>query len=118
MKGLKNIVLSFFFLLILGCNVFASVGASVSSGDTDLENSVSSLDAAVIYNHVHPIYLEIEGSDFTQTISFGHRMMSLLVLSNRIIPLNYDFRSTPFISIQVNFNSPVPIFIRGHSLRN
>lgn len=118
MKGLKNIGFSYFFLLIFSISAFASGNISVNSGEATILESAESVQAPAIYKHIHPIFLEIEGSNFTQNISEVHKLLSVAILSNRIVPLNFDFRSNVFIPIPINFNSPLPIFIKGHSLRN
>lgn len=116
MKGLKNIVFSFLFLLILGSNIIASTNQSTYCSSTN--SSKESIEVPVIYAPVHPIYLEIEVNNFTQTITEFHRLGSMLVLSNRIVPLNYNFRRIESPRNVINFSSPVSIFIKGHALLN
>ncbi|MDP2336777.1 MAG: hypothetical protein Q8N05_10075 [Bacteroidota bacterium] len=118
MKGFRILGLSFFLALIVGCTFFASHMNSVGPVIPDVSIHAETTPSPEIQNPVAPFYNVIEVNSFSQTITEVHRLMSVLVLSNRIVPLNHDFRSIVFIPVIVNFSSPVSIFIRGHSLLN
>lgn len=118
LKGLKKIGFSFFFLLILVSSFFASRNGLVCCCVTDFASSAEAMTAPEIQNPIQPIYLEIEISNYSHTITEVHRLVSVLIQSNRIVPINYDFRSISFILAAINYSSHVSIFIKGHALLN
>ncbi len=118
MNALKNIGLSFLILLLFGSNNFASHIASEQCAKIISTESETSVQTPEILNHTYPVFLEIEGANSSQTITEVHRFGSIAILANRIVPVNYNFRSIKSLPAPVNVNSPVPIFIRGHALLN
>ncbi len=116
MNGLKKIGFLFFFLLILVSSVFASRNGIGRCGDYDFAASAELVKAPEFQSPVQPVYLEIEVGSFTQTITERNRLVKVLLQSNHIVPVNYDFRSISFIPAVINFSTPVSIFIKGHAL--
>jgi len=118
MKALKNIGLSLLLLLVFTSNNFAIRNNSFQVGRSDIANSDESVQTPAIQNHTNPVYLEIEGYNYSPNITEVHRMASVSILNNRIVPVYYIFRRTTSLPKPVNANFPVPIFIRGHALLN
>jgi len=118
MKGLRNIGLSILLILVIAGNALALCNNSANDVLSNPVEASQIAENAEIENPDRPIYLEIEINNFTHTITEVHRLVSLLVLSNRIIPVNHNFSRVTLIRVPVNFSSPVPIFIKGHALLN
>lgn len=118
MKGVRTIGLSFLLTLIVASHAFAFSNSVQSRIPSDLIDTSLTIEATELQNPVQPIYLEIEITNFGHTVTEVHRLVSLSVLSNRIIPTNHNFSGVTLIPAPVNFSSPVPIFIKGHVLRH
>lgn len=116
MKTLRNIGFSFLFLLILFSGIFLYHAESVSSHVPNSSASDELSQSGEIKNAASDLFLFIEGNSFSQTISQFHRLSTVFILANRIIPLNFNFGNVTYIAVPINFDSPIPIFIRGHAL--
>jgi len=118
MKGLKNIGFSLFLLLILSGSILTFLNPTAPCEKLVNENSSESVQTAQVQKPIQPIYLEIESNNFAQTLTEVHRLVAVLMLPNRIVPLNYNFRRIQTLRKVINFSSPVSIFIKGHALLN
>lgn len=116
--AIKNGWLMLFFMLIIGIRLFAVPINSMDWNKTDINYKLGHENTSEIQNPASHYFLSIEIANCSQTITEVHRLMSVLILSNRIVPISYDFRSTILTPLEVSFSSPVPIFIMGHSLLN
>ncbi len=65
-----------------------------------------------------PLNLAVEINTSGQFITEVHRMASVLILTNRIVPNNFNFRSLNEIPRIINTSTRIPIFILGHVLRH
>lgn len=116
MGAFRHTALLICLLLVAGSRLYSGSGqagylpVNECTGPAIPENTPGIQSPAAHY------FLVIETTVFSQTISEVHRLASLSMLANRIIPLNYDFRSKVLIPVLINFCSPVSIFIKGHSL--
>lgn len=107
-----------YFILIIGMQLFA---VPIESKDCDKPDFIihpESGTTSEIKNADNQFYIAILISNCSQIITEVHRLLSVLILSNQIVPIGYDFKSTILTSIIINFSSPVPIFIKGHALLN
>jgi len=118
MRAFRNTGLLICLLLFVGSRLFTGSDNTVylnvpvpESASPVLPENTSGIQSPVAH-----YFLAIETTVFSQTISEVHRLVSVSMLANRIIPLNYDFRRMVLIPVLINFCSPVPIFIKGHSL--
>lgn len=122
MEGListiRNTLLVLFFMLIVGMRLLAVPIVSTESEESDIKYTSESGNTSEIENPVSYHFLSIEIANCSQTITEVHRLMSVMILSNRIVPISHDFRNTLLTPLVVNFSSPVPIFIKGHALLN
>lgn len=116
--AIKKTWLILFFMLIIGIRLFAESNESTNWDKTDTTYTLGHKNTSEIQSPDTHNFIAIEINNCSQTISEVHRLMSVLILSNRIVPTSYDFRSTILTPLEFSFSSPVPIFIRGHSLLN
>lgn len=105
-------------MLLVFSSIFASHTNSVRCVSPDSNSDDQTIPVSEFANPSSQFYLAIEANNFAPGITEVHRLLSLLIHPNRVIPLNFDFRSMVFIPVKLNSNSPVSIFIRGHSLLN
>lgn len=118
MKRLKNTGFSILFLLIFVCGLIATGYNSVRFNAPVAGPTTETIQSSEIQNEDQPVYLEIEGHFFVPGITASHKLVSIVILPNRMIPVNFDFRLINYIPVLVNFCSPVSIFIKGHALLN
>lgn len=114
----KNTCLTLFFILMLGIRL---IGVPVESKDWNKPESICTSgheDRVEIQNSASQILSVIELNNYSQNITEVHRLVTVSILSNRIVPISYNFRRINLTSIVTNFSSPVPIFIKGHALLN
>jgi hypothetical protein len=105
-------------MLILASNSFAG-GARLSCfSDFAEEEAELIMTPPEIDDCIRTIYLEIELNNLICSITEIHRLVSVFILPNRIVPLDYDFRGIAITPIPIKYCSPVPIFIKGHALLN
>ena len=105
-------------VLILANNTFAGGKTLPYFPDFEEKNTEFPMTQPEISDCTRTIYLEIELNNLIHSITEIHRMMSVLILPNRIVPLDYDFRTIAYVSVPIKYCSPVPIFIKGHALLN
>lgn len=118
MKTLRNT--GFLFLLILfifvGIFVYQAESICFQVSHSTTKNDLS--QNGEIQNPVSRLFLVIEGNGFSHSLSEYHRLTAGLILANRVIPINFNFRNVTFIPALINFASPISIFIKGHALLN
>ncbi|MFY9151077.1 MAG: hypothetical protein WAO52_03615 [Prolixibacteraceae bacterium] len=118
MKAVKNLVLSVTFLIIIAGTLFASNLDNGSTRYLNLIESPETISKSEIRPPVELCYLAIETNTVTQNISEVHRLSSVFELLSCTVPLNYNFRRLSNFTTSKNIVSSIPIFIRGHALRN
>lgn len=115
---LKNSVIWFFALLLYVCS-FLLDQPHVDQGKvlqhTDRQELVSYPE---IQASERPLNLGIEVNNSFQVLTEVHKLSSGLVFINRIVPLNFNFRTITEIPSIINISTRVPIFILGHVLRH
>ena len=62
--------------------------------------------------------LDIEGNNFSQSISEFHRLFSCFTLKSLMIPADLNFEKPLYLFSSFILVSPVSIFIKGHALLN
>ncbi|MDP2887727.1 MAG: hypothetical protein Q8P34_02020 [Bacteroidota bacterium] len=118
MVAIRNIGFIFVFVLIVISQTFAFHSDCGSTSDfADTETS-DSLPRQEIQAPVSSYLFAIKVNNYSQTITDKHRLVTVNILPNRYIPLNFDFRIYADFPIPTIYSSPVPIFIRGHALLN
>jgi hypothetical protein len=116
MVPIRNIWFSFVFVLIIVGQLFAF--PADNSSFPDEVSSDESVPVPELQNPVSSYLFAIEVNSSAQIITEVHRLSSMFVHPNQLIPLNFDFRSFAGFTIPTIYSSPVPIFIRGHALLN
>lgn len=102
-------------VLILANNTFAGGKTLPYFPDFEEKNTEFPMTQPEISGCTRTIYLEIELNNLLHSITEIHRMMSVLILPNRMVPLDYNFRTITRISGPIRYGSPIPIFIKGHT---
>ena len=115
---IRNIWLTLFLMLIIGIRLFSDPVESRYWEQSDFKTTAESGNTSEIQNSLAYYLQAIEITNRTLTFTEAHHLMAVAILSNRIVPISYNFRSTNLTSIVLNFSSPVPIFIKGHALLN
>lgn len=118
MKPSRNTGFLLLLILVLFTGIFVYQAESIYFQVPQLtaENDLS--QNGEIQNPAAHLFLVIEGNSFSHTLSEYHRLTALVILANRVIPVNFNFRDVTFIPEPINFDSPIPIFIKGHALLN
>ncbi len=107
-----------FLVLMMVVRLWAFPVSSASSHDFGFSLTSEPLNTSEIQDPVNHFYHAIEQNNSFPTFTEVHRLASVLVLANRVIPINFNFRRTTLVPGSVNFRTLVPIFIRGHALLN
>lgn len=116
--AIRNAGLTIFLILIFGIRLFADPVQSGSSDKSDCKITSESENSAEIQGAAAYFLTVIEINSSSRIITEVHRLVAISILSNRIVPISYNFRSNTLTPIITNFSSPVPIFIKGHALLN
>lgn len=116
--AIRNAGLTIFLILIVGIQLFADPVQSRSSDEPDSKIASESENTAEIQGAAVYFLTVIEINSSSRIITEVHRSLTVSILSNRIAPISYNFRSNTLTPIITNFSSPVPIFIKGHALLN
>jgi hypothetical protein len=116
--AIRNAGLTIFLILIVGIQLFADPVQSRSSDGPDSKIASESENTAEIQGAAVYFLTVIEINSSSRIITEVHRSLTVSILSNRIAPISYNFRSNTLTPILTNFSSPVPIFIKGHALLN
>jgi hypothetical protein len=106
----------FIFFIFIGFFVYQAESICFSVPQSTTKNDLS--QNGEIQNPESRPFLVIEGNSFSPTFSEYHRLTNVSILANRVIPINFNFRNVSFIPSLINFDSPIPIFIKGHALLN
>jgi hypothetical protein len=118
MVAIRNIGFMLVFVLIVISQTFAfpsDCGSTSNFSDTETSDS---LPRQEIQAPISSYLFAIKVNNYSQTITDKHRLVTVNILPNQYIPLNFDFRIYADFSIPTIYSSPVPIFIRGHALLN
>lgn len=115
--AIRNTGLTIFLILIVGIRLFADP-VSRSSDKSDCKIASESENTAEIQGFTAYFLTVIEINSCSRIITEVHRLVTVSILSNRIVPISYNFRSNTLTPIITNLSSPVPIFIKGHALLN
>lgn len=118
MAVFRNIIFSIVFTLIIISQSFAF---PADRGQADYAMSSETADSLPVSEFQSPVssYLfAIQVNNSAQIITEVHKLGSLIVNPNQVVPLSFDFRSFAAFPITTIYTSPVPIFIRGHALLN
>lgn len=118
MVAIRNIGFMLVFVLIVISQTFAFHSDCGSTSDFAEIETTDSVPRQEIQKPVSSYLFAIEVNNYSQTITDKHRLVTVNILSNQYIPLNFDFRIYADFPIPTIYSSPVPIFIRGHALLN
>jgi hypothetical protein len=116
--AIRNMVLTIFLILIVGTRLVADSAQSKSIDKSDCKIVSESENTAEIQCSTANFLTLIEINGCSRIITEVHRLVTVSILSNRIVPICFNFRSNILTPIITNFSSPVPIFIKGHALLN
>jgi hypothetical protein len=108
----------FFFMLMITGRLLAFPVSTCCSRDFGFSLTSELPGTSEIQNSVNHVYHAIEQNNSSPTFTEVHRLASVLVLPNRVLPVNFNFRGTTFVLGLINVRTLVPIFIRGHALLN
>jgi hypothetical protein len=114
----KKIGITFFFVMLVAIQLFALKADSVSGTDDRTLQTEDSLPLPEWQNPQESYLFGIPVDNSAQIITEVHRLAFMAILHNKITPCNFDFRRIDDDSLFELYNSPVPIFIRGHALLN
>lgn len=118
MKPLRNTGFLLLLILVIFAGIFVYQVESMCFQVPQLTAGNDLSQNGEIQNPSARLFLVIEGNSFSHTFSEYHRLTTLMILANRVIPVNFNFRDVTFIPELINFDSPIPIFIKGHALLN
>jgi len=114
----RNIKFVYPLILIIGFRLIAFHGSIDGDFKSDFARSSEPTNVINFQNSDILFCNIVEGKSYSQIITEVHRLSSVLMLSNRVIPFNYNFKTIRFIPLPVNVNNLIPIFIKGHALLN
>lgn len=118
MTAFRNIIISMAFLLIF---VSRAVAFPADAGPISPVLPSETTDSMPVNEFKSPVssYLfGIQVNNSSQIITEIHKWGGCIVHRNQVVPLDFDFRHLADYRISTIYSSPVPIFIRGHALRN
>jgi PhoPQ-activated pathogenicity-related protein len=118
MKSFKTRILSLFLILIFAGTASATGLSSACCNNSTESSTHGTIQSPEIHDPVQPVYLEIEGNSFVAGLNSLHKFLSFVIFENRIVPVNFDFRTTIYVPEPRNYDTPVSIFILGHALLN
>lgn len=118
MKTLRKTGFLLLLILVIFTGFFVYQAESICFQVPQLTTEKDLPQNGEIQNPTAHLFLVIEGNSFSHTLSEYHRLTTLMILANRVIPVNFNFRDVTFIPELINFDSPIPIFIKGHALLN
>ncbi len=116
--AIRNMWLTLFLMLIIGIRLFADPVESRSWEQSDSETTSESGSTSEIQNSLAYYLQAIEMTICTLTFTEAHRLLAVLILSNRFLPISYNFNCTILSPSVIKYSSPIPIFIKGHALLN
>lgn len=118
MRIFRNIACSIAALLIIVCHLFVYTSDGEPRVDPTPFDTNDSLPSPEVQSPVSSYPFAIKVNNSAQIITEVHKLSALNVLPNQLIPFDFDFRRMFAFLDPPIYDSPVPIFIRGHALLN
>lgn len=118
LKFLRTLGLISFILLLLSGSRYSLQFGSISGTNSEDSASEQPIPISEIQRPDSNSFFAIETNSFSQIFSQVNRFPASSVLTNKVVPVNFSFRNIFNLPLLINFNSPVPIFIKGHVLRH
>lgn len=118
MIAARKIGISLIFMLIIVGRLLAFTNENSTSDNRPNSEPVSEASFPVIQKPGDNFLYATEVNNYSQVIAEKHRLDSWQLLTNQVIPRNFDFRNFKSFPIPTIYSLQVPIFILDRALLN
>lgn len=118
MKSLRGFVLVLLVILLVSGSRYSLQVEPIFGIDQAASASGQTIPVSEIQKPASDSFFAVEVNSYSHIFSQVYRFPVSSVLANKVVPANFSFRNIFYLPTLIIFNSPVPIFIKGHVLRH